>query len=1026
MASNEYIYANLSTREATGSTGSPLNFSWVAGQSVSYALRFLQRDSAGALGETGLEILNLRAAIGREGAWPESGWYQIKVGTALSTAANTTERIDFNAGALDVEGALNALTGKPAEFRCDEGANAILIRRVDAGEVALSVVGDGLRPTSFGKILGGRRFPERKARLSLGGANGLTFISKLEGEAGNWISVQYVMPVELDAAMSVAVVGNKITVNLSRASGSTTATAATIKAAVEASAAASALVAVVILDTGLSDAAAQAEVFLSGGVNPSGYEYSLQLAQAPVVFTDWTTRNLPPAPVITRVQTGGRTYSYPPTIWNTIQALAVPPDFRGAYQFKRGLKRSSLASKDDGTVAIARILNALLAEEGGTVTVTNPNNNVAHIEFGGTFAGYDIADLEISVYSAPPPDYVFDLDLGSADLAEMLQDKESVTLPFEVDATVWQNPKDPTEGTRVIKLWKTTATIKRNVLWDALAARPPIDWLRRPMPLDYVPFSDTQFLTGQQAAYTAVIGNGSTKIFSIAHGLGGGVEQVGQSYIYKDEGVVSVDVRENKPSGRQLRDDEYVLRFVSAGSVSLEFDEAPDDDGLVVVVLGYGQESAFTIHTHPIDQVKTLGPDGAVGESLRVILEDFQRRIARLELLIPRGSVSSLGSGLEKKKVQIPPIGEILPDAAMEGGEGEPLSLASQIIAPENRGNPPRVVAGTELEDQKKLFDAELLRVKAEAAAEVKAAQEAATKAAGDVKVKAYQEAAQKKTSMVSRVSIAEFATRLTAAGTVSPTALPNLYPAMRNGKYAWLLPAIHDAAAQDVSALPTLAAAAGNVYRNAGAQPLLLPAGGGRKGQSVPAGGFFGGDGRALYALRRAGATTSYHPIEMERELVRLVVREAQFPLSSDLSLAWQLDLSFLTETMVAGGGYVMSVEAAPLPSASTPATTGVNVGAVGQAVLLAAPRIGFSRGVSETRQFSLKLARKLNEGGQAVGTSQFTDYIESIGPELPQGDFLLTVRLAQWDVDDSSPSPTGQVSVLMPATQMTVEQTV
>ena len=1005
MASNEYVYVNLSTREATGSTGSPVNFSWVAGQTVSYSLRFLQRDSAGALGETSMDVLNLRAAIGREGAWPESGWYKIKVGTAPATSANTTARLDFNAGALDVEEALNALTGKPADFVCDEGANSIIIRRADGGEVLLSVVADGLRPTSYGKVLGGRRFPERKARLSIGG---LTFISRLEGEAGNAVSVRYVAG---GADLSVAVIGSKITVALA---GSPT--IAEVKAAVEASSEASALVSVVMAGTGV--ALAQAEAFLSGGMNPSGYEYSLQLAQAPVVFTDWTTQKLPPAPVVSHVQAGGRSAN---TVWNTIQALAVPPDFRGAYQFKRGLKRSTLASKDDGTVALARILNSLLADEGGTVTVTNPNNNIAHIEFGGTFSGYDIPDLEISVYSAPPPDYVFTLDLGSADLLEMLQDSESVTLPFEVDATVWQDPADQTKGTKTIKLWKTTATIKRHVLWDALATRPPIDWMRR-YPETYVPFSETQFLIGQQAAYTAVIGDGGSRIFQVAHGLGGGVRQVGNSYIYMDEGVVSVDVRENKPSGRQLRDDEYVLRFVSAGSISLEFDEAPEEDGLVVVVLGYGQESAFTSHTHPIDQIKVVTQSGATGESLRVILEDFQKRIGRLERLIPQGSVAALESGLQKKKVQIPPIGEVLPDIAMEG-DGEMLSLASQIIAPATKGQEPKVVANTELEDQKKLFDAELLRVKAEAAAELKAAQDAAAKAAVEVKVKADQEARQKKTSMISRVSIAEFATRLTAGGTASTTPLPNLYPAMRNGKYAWLLPAIHDAAAQDVSALPTLAA--GNVYRNAGLLPLALPAGGGRKAQSVPAGGFFGGDGRALYALRRAGTTTSYHPIEMERELIRVVVRAAQFPLNSNLSLAWQLDLSFLTDTMLAGAGYVMPVEVAPLPSASAPATTGANVGAVGQAVLLAAPRIGFSRGVSETRQFSLKLERKLNEIGQPFGTSQFTDYVESIGPEVPQGDFLLTVRLAQWDVDDSTPAPTGQVSVLMPATQMTVEQT-
>ena len=1000
MAANEYIYANLSTREATGSTGSPQTFSWVAGQSVSYALRFLQRDSAGALSETGLDILNLRAAIGREGAWPESGWYKIKVGTAPSTAANTTDRIDFNAGALDVEEALNALTGKPAEFRCDEGANAILIRRVDDGEVALSIADDRLRPTSFGKILGGRRFSERSARLSLGG---LAFTSKLQGEAGNAISLRYVAGTGNSA--SVGVSGSKITVSLPQGASSPA-----IKAAIDADAAASALVAVIVqFDVGVS---AQPETFLTGGMNSrGGYEYSLQLAQAPVVFADWSSRSLPPAPVITRVQTGGRTPGFSGTTWNTIQALAVPPDFRGAYQFKRGLKRSTLASKEDGAVAIARILNALLAEEGGTVTVTNPNNNVAHIEFGGAFAGYDIADLEISVYSTPPPDYVFDLDLGSADLAEMLQDKESVTLPFEVDVTVWEDATDPSRGTKVIKLWKTTATIKRNVLWDALAVRTPIDWLRKPMPVDYVPFSDTQFLVGQQAAYTAVIGNGSAKNFSINHGLGGGVEQVGQSYIYKDEGVVSVDVRENKPSGRQLRDDEYVLRFVSAGSISLEFDEAPEEDGLVVVVLGYGQQSAFTIHTHPIDQIKTITQSGATSESLRVILEDFQDRIARLERLIPRGSVSSLGSGLEKKKVQIPPIGEVLPDLAMEGGEM--LSLASQIIAPAGKGQEPKVIANTEL-----------LRVKAEAAAELNAAQDAAAKSSVDVKIQQF--------GIITETTTNTTSTTTTSAGTtttVTPVTVktngPIMYPALRSGKYAWLLPAIHSAAAQDAFSLPEVSVAAGNVYRNAGSLPLSLPAGGGRKAQSVPAGGFFGGDGRCLYALRRAGTTTSYHPIEMERELIRVVVLAAQFPLDSELSLGWQLDLSFLTDTMLAGAGYVMPVEVAPLPSATAPATTGVNVGAVGQGVLLAAPRIGFSRGVSETRKFSLKLVRKLNESGQPFGTSQFTDYVESIGPEVPQGDFLLTVRLAQWDVDDSTPAPTGQLGVFMPATQMTVGQT-
>jgi hypothetical protein len=1024
MASNEYIYANLSTREATGSTGSPVNFKWVAGQSVSYAVRFLQRDSAGALSETALPILNLRAAVGREGASPESGWYKIKVGNAPSSASNTTGRLDWNADPMEVEAALNSLPARPADFICDQGDAGLVLRLVDEGPVSLSVIPEGLRPTAYGKVLGGRRFPEKKARVSIGA---LTFIAKAVGELGNAVSVQYVAP-SAGQPLLVTVAGSKITVRLSENTA-----AAAIKGAIETHTAANELV-VVALGDGSSNPSAQPEVFLAGGVNPSGHEYEIKLEQAPVVFTDWTTRKLPPSPTITKIQAGGRS-GFPPVIWNTIQALAVPTDFEGAYQFQRTSKqkRSSLASKADGINALTTILNNLLADEGATVKVTNPNNNVAHIEFTGAFAGYDVEDLDISVYSAPPPDYVFTLDLNNADLAHMLQSRESVTLPFEVDVTTWVDPKDPTQGTTQIKLWKTNATITRNMLWDGAAVRPPINWQRQPSPVDYVPFAATQVLTGQQAAYTAVIGGGTD--FVIDHNLGG-----------NGGGVVAVAVRENKDDGRQLQDNEYTLRFLSPNSISLQFTASYAANSLVVVVIGYGEESVFTAHTHPIDQIKTVSEGGHVAESLRIILEDFTRRIGRLEALLPRDNVLGLPSGKEKRKVQIPPVGEILPDITLEGSEGDTVSLASQVVGSQSKNTPPAVVSGTDLDEQKKAMEAEILRVKAEAAAQVAAVQAAAAKAAEEVKAQAIQEAEQKKTNVISKIAIQQFgtitetttnqtSTTTTSTGTtttVTPVTVktkgPIMYPALRNGKYPMLLPAIHSAAALDIASVPTVATAAGIVYRNTGTVPLSLPAGGGRKAQSVPVSGYFGGDGRAIYALRRVGETTSYHPIEMERDLMRVGVRASQFPTGSELALAWSLDLSFSTEVVMGGANYIMLVEATPMPDAAVPATTGVNVGALGTPVLLAAPRIAFSRGVSETRQFALKLRRAIvTEGGQSVlrGTSQYTDYgVDSIGPDIPAGDFLLTVRLAQWDVDDSSPAPTGQVGVFMPETQIIVEQ--
>jgi hypothetical protein len=228
----------------------------------------------------------------------------------------------------------------------------------------------------------------------------------------------------------------------------------------------------------------------------------------------------------------------------------------------------------------------------------------------------------------------------------------------------------------------------------------------------------------------------------------------------------------------------------------------------------------------------------------------------------------------------------------------------------------------------------------------------------------------------------------------------------------------VHSASAHNVTAVP--AGFSAGLYRNSGTSPILLPGGGGRKSQTIPASGLFAGDGRAYYGVRRSGSTNSYHPMEMERDLARVLIRRSQFPVGAALAVAWTLDLGFQTDSLVAGAGYSLLARATPIPDASTPPLTGENVGALGQEVLLGAGRISLSRGVAESRKFSLTLKRP--EGSRLT---EFVDYgVRSIGPEFPEGDFLLTIRLEQWDVDDSTAMPTGQVSLLMPDTQITIEQ--
>jgi len=60
--------------------------------------------------------------------------------------------------------------------------------------------------------------------------------------------------------------------------------------------------------------------------------HELRLAQSPVAFADSSARAAPPAPEIATVQDGG---SEGEIVWNEIQSLRVPPQFRGIYRLRR-------------------------------------------------------------------------------------------------------------------------------------------------------------------------------------------------------------------------------------------------------------------------------------------------------------------------------------------------------------------------------------------------------------------------------------------------------------------------------------------------------------------------------------------------------------------------------------------------------------------------------------------------------------------------------------------------------------------
>lgn len=105
-----------------------------------------------------------------------------------------------------------------------------------------------------------------------GANNDLTFTAVTVGSAGNDVTIAYVNP-ETTADLAVTVVDNAITVNLAWAVDAITSTALEIESAIEASAAASALVTVETAaeNTGAGVVTAMAATHLSGG---SDYVYS--------------------------------------------------------------------------------------------------------------------------------------------------------------------------------------------------------------------------------------------------------------------------------------------------------------------------------------------------------------------------------------------------------------------------------------------------------------------------------------------------------------------------------------------------------------------------------------------------------------------------------------------------------------------------------------------------------------------------------------------------------------------------------
>lgn len=374
--------------------------------------------------------------------------------------------------------------------------------------------------------------------------------------------------------------------------------------------------------------------------------HEIRLIRSPFAATSIFSNILPAMPAVTRIQAGGSDNT---TEWDEIQALKINPYFRGTYQLHRGYKRSGELSIEDGAEEIQTAI-AKLADDGGSFTVTNPANNTAHITFGGSMGGLPQELLEVEVFSAPPGDPTFVLNLNTAELADALRAVDNITTAvLEVEMTI-EDENDP-ETLYTITPIRVPVRIIRELNWEGLETAANIDWLRPPHGRTYIPFTEDQIITGSQH-YVAPIGDGTSTEYTLSHNLGTRDLHV---TLRKNDGESAIVDRQFSLDGDDLYIS-YAVTLDSEDDLTIKFKTPPTANQYVATITTAGPVSAFQAHSHTIEQI----------EGLQLIIEDLGGRMETLETFVPTSGISSENASTQTTVAswELPKIFEVFPTRA--------------------------------------------------------------------------------------------------------------------------------------------------------------------------------------------------------------------------------------------------------------------------------------------------------------------------------------------------------------------------
>jgi hypothetical protein len=380
--------------------------------------------------------------------------------------------------------------------------------------------------------------------------------------------------------------------------------------------------------------------------------FECRLIQAPMAFNSGHERVLPVPPTVRRIRDGSAGSETEPPV-NELQALHLPPDFRGTYFLRWNYRVSKLLGIEDGPDEIAAALNAMF-EKGKRFEATNPEPDNAYVEFIGELGGSPQPLITVEVNTFAPGVLTFTLPLDRAEMAAALRAVAEIEVPFEVEAEIVDDGEDiadPAVPGRIITLFQQPVKVVREQIWEEMETVQPIDWLRPPQPRDYIPFTPDQIIVGVQH-YVAVFGDGESRSFSFPHNLG--------------TEAFHLTVRENKSAGKVI--DGFNAIIASANELTLDFAETeppPAHNSLAIVISSAGPRSAFLAHTHTMAQI--LG--------LLDALAGVYARLEAIEDLLPTPNLLTRREGAISQDIEIPDRTEVFPSARLPK-DFDPKSLA--------------------------------------------------------------------------------------------------------------------------------------------------------------------------------------------------------------------------------------------------------------------------------------------------------------------------------------------------------------